>query len=63
MLLVVTVLDSADLAAWSNSILFCHQHYFIGGDAKMNSYKPVLFNMTAMIHMSLLNTWNGPSPN
>lgn len=61
MFLVITVLAREDLAAWSNFILLCLQDYFIGGDAKMGSCKPILFNMAAISHMWLLNTWNGPS--
>ena len=44
------VLDSTDLAAWSNSLLFSFQDNFVGGDEKMGSSKPVLSNMAAVSH-------------
>ena len=63
MLLVVTVLDSADLAAWSNCVLFCLQDNFIGDDENTGSSKPVLSNMAAVSDAWLLRTLNGPSAN
>ena len=62
-LLVVTVLDSADLAAWSNSVLICIQDNFIDDDENTGSSKPVLSSMAAVSDTWLLRTLSGPSAN